>query len=761
MPPPLRHRTTPHRLFTVFGIVLFLYCPFVNAKTLTVQTTADWNQWQRPGDAITIDASGISPALVRQNINAVADAADFGGGIRVVGSDTRNATNLVDGDPETTWNPAATDPIENWFIEVDLGRAVSARSLRLTLHPDAPPLEFFTILLSNGERFFNISGVTLPNTVRYQDRHNYSFNQERVFEIDLALNPLRFIRIEADRPTPGARLAEIEVLSIGDNLALGLRQRGGAIDILNEIGGQKEGFESPGNSGAIIDGDIVSNWTYKGPSERDAEFTIDLGSVFWVDRMRILGDLAGIPPTAFEVARTRVGAINFPWYKLWASDGSLAPDGSLRWDLVGELPENPRNWRDIVHFEERFDVQPLRYFRLRFGTRTCCLSGTTAEIQVFGQGFPARTRILSPIYDLGSVQNFRTVEWAGQTPAGSRLEIRSRSGNLLDEEYVYYDKDGKEVTQRRWDRFIPSFRGPIDTLRATGSDWSSWSRIYPTGQSDFLSPSPRHYAQFEASFVGETPFAAATIQRLSLEYGPPLATVTRSQVLPEEATPGATNIFTYVLDIEVERGDLGFSRLALRSPSPMRFVGLRLDGQPQEVELLPSDQELLLALAVAVRRNARLEIDFESRVFFDQTPFDGFLLDTSGTVRQRIDPGVAERVGGAHTVGLPIGSSIFANIDFSHRAFSPNGDGINDQLHIEVDLVNLLTPQPLWLRVYDLRGALIHHQQQAGTLGRRDFDWDGRDQAGRQAPPGLYIIELGLDGDARQPRWRRSIAVAY
>ena len=317
------------------------------------------------------------------------------------------------------------------------------------------------------------------------------------------------------------------------------------------------------------------------------------------------------------------------------------------------------------------------------------------------------------------------------------------------------------MTQRRWDRFIPSFRGPIDTLRAVGADWSPFSRIYGARAGEFLSPSPRRYVQFEAAFVGEDPAAAAALERLSMDYGPPLATGTRAEVLPEESAPGASGVFTYVLDIEIERGDLGFSRVALRSPSPMRFVGLRLDGQPQEAEALPSDEELLLSLPIPLRRDARLEIDFESRIFFDQTPFEGFLLDASGAVRQRVDPGVADRAGGAHTVGLPVGSGIFANIGVSGGAFSPNGDGVNDLLRLEVDLVNLLEAKPLRLRVYDLRGRRTFQAEQPALVGRRFFAWDGRDAGGALVPPGLYIVELALDGDARRPRWRRSVAVVY
>ena len=37
---------------------------------------------------------------------------------------------------------------------------------------------------------------------------------------------------------------------------------------------------------------------------------------------------------------------------------------------------------------------------------------------------------------------------------------------------------GGSGTQKRYDKLIPSFRGPIDTLLVPGGDWSPWSKIY-------------------------------------------------------------------------------------------------------------------------------------------------------------------------------------------------------------------------------------------------------------------------------------------
>lgn len=110
-------------------------------------------------------------------------------------------------------------------------------------------------LLANGERFFFSTGLPLPSIVRYSDRFRYSFNQQRELVIEYGLKPLQFVRIEVDLPTAEAGIGSIAVEAVGDNIALGMRERGGRVDILNEIGTRAEGYESTGNSNALIDGD--------------------------------------------------------------------------------------------------------------------------------------------------------------------------------------------------------------------------------------------------------------------------------------------------------------------------------------------------------------------------------------------------------------------------------------------------------------------------------------------------------------------------
>ena len=753
-----------------FSILIGITTTALYAEEIRIDTAEQWRMWTLPGDALSVGTDAISPSFVRRDINAVQNAPDFGGGIRAAGSALGQAERVIDGDPATAWLPSSETSVEDWWIEFDLGRAVSAREIVLTLAPEGPPLEFFRVFASNGEEFFNTSGTTIAGQIRYNDTWRYSFNEERLITINFGLKPLQFIRIQADRTTPGAGLAELAVESVGDNIALGLIDRGGAVSILNEIGGAKEGYESSGKSITLVDGDIKSNWTYKGASAPgDTEFEFDLGAVFWVDRVRLLGDLTGIPPSGVERARTRQLAINYSWYKLWASDGSLSPDGSLRWTLVGGLPESRRNWRDIVHFEERFPLEQIRYLRLRFGNQGCCLSGTTAEVQVFGEGHPAKLKATSPIYDLGGDKNITALSWQADLPPGTRLEIRSRSGNELIELYIFHDKNGKEITQRKYDKLIPSFKGRIDTLRSPGADWSTWSESYDAPNLPFLSPVPRRYLQLDASFFSTDRQRAVRLEEIALEFDEPLAAITRGEIYPVEVQPGEPAIFTYFIRPGFAPGNIGFDQLLLTSSAPIEFHELRIDGETATVSAHATNRGARIDLGQTIRHQGLLEIDFESTIFANQTRFDAFLLHANrgnGTleVRQQVDPGNAatEIPSEAISVALPPEVPLLDELVLSSNFLTPNGDGLNDELQLSLNVLRLLSPRILRTEVLDLSGRLERLLTEAPiTAGRFEISWDGRNQHGVLLAPGLYVLHIEVAGDAETARRARIIAVAY
>ncbi len=749
---------------------VLLLCSMVSSaggEKLRIGTSADWEAWQRPGNAIEISRGKAGPRFVRRNIDAVANIGDFGGGIRAAGSNGGDAGNLIDGSLGSFWVPDWDDELENMYVEVDLGRVVSARRVVLQLREDGPPLEFLQVLLSNGERFFDSTGLPRPSTVRYSDRFRYSFNQQRELVIEYGLKPLQFVRIQVELPTAGAGISSLAVEAVGDNIALGIRERGGWVDILNEIGTRAEGYESTGNSNALIDGDIVSSWRYWGFSQPgDTEFTFDLGALYWVDRVRILGDLAGIAPSSVDWRWTRRNAIHFPWYILWGSDGSLAPDGSLRWQVLGELPEHPRNLRDIVHFEEQFSLRPLRYLRMRYPNRQCCITGTTAEFQIFGEGYPAGAILQSPIYDLGAVCNATGLSWQVEAPAGTRIEIRSRTGNLLEESYVFHDKNGKEVTERKYNKLIPSFKGWIDTVRTPGDDWSIWSQAYERAERGFLSPTPRRFVQLRASLLSDDPMQRAVLDELVLSYAEPLAAATRAEVYPIQAQPGQRTEFTYYLGWDVSVGSTGFDQLLMRSGADIELGELRAEGQVLDVEITRVDGGLDIAFADPFVRAGLIELDFASTIYRQQMPFEAFLASgrEGRQVRQRVDAGDASDVvaSEAIAVSLPVGSALIDGLALSAALLTPNGDGIGDRLGIEFALLNVLQPRLLHVALYDLSGRkvrVLHDQQQ--TAGPITLNWDGQDESGQMAAPGNYILRVEVQGDAQKHKTTKIIALAY
>ena len=99
-------------------------------EQMRFDTAAEWSRWELPLGAVELTQDGtILPVRIRKEINAVLNAADFGGGIRSVGSNSRQAAFVMDGDPATGWSLDPNDSPEDWFIEIDLGRAVAARGV--------------------------------------------------------------------------------------------------------------------------------------------------------------------------------------------------------------------------------------------------------------------------------------------------------------------------------------------------------------------------------------------------------------------------------------------------------------------------------------------------------------------------------------------------------------------------------------------------------------------------------------------------------
>ena len=166
------------------GLVIVLGS-FASGERVSFDSRSAWQEWKYPVGAVELQATGrIQPVPVRKNIDAVRNAEYFGGGIRRVGSNARDAGRVMDGDPMTSWSPDPADGLEKAYIELDLGRLVTASEIVIAFDKSAPPFEFFNILLSSGEQFFTNALVPVEGTLGYGISKGIGFNESHELILD-------------------------------------------------------------------------------------------------------------------------------------------------------------------------------------------------------------------------------------------------------------------------------------------------------------------------------------------------------------------------------------------------------------------------------------------------------------------------------------------------------------------------------------------------------------------------------------------------
>ncbi len=105
--------------------------------------------------------------------------------------------------------------------------------------------------------------------------------------------------------------------------------------------------------------------------------------------------------------------------------------------------------------------------------------------------------------------------------------------------------------------------------------------------------------------------------------------------------------------------------------------------------------------------------------------------------------------------------NLLNNFQLRPNPFTPNSDGINDEVKISYDIQRLLTPRPVRLDIYDLSGRRIRRLERSVASGGYSVTWDGRNEDGMTVAPGLYVVRLFADADDAGAAVLRLISVAY
>ena len=569
------------------------------------------------------------------------------------------------------------------------------------------------------------------------------------------------------------RLAELEVWGEGDDVFAGTIQRGGTISATDA--GQ---FDAR----VLLDSDILSNLALKVwiPNTeallfgniRQEDVFADLGGFFWIDRQRM-------------TVNFRPSGHSGTWGEYWLefSDGSREIDGSLKWITKGYNNEIPAsgNVESIVASSEGqahirtyyHDFEPVKakFMRVHYTASGDYPSGPStiylSDIQLLGHGYQPEVTLTSDLIRLGGTRNLSTIEWDADLEPGTRVVLQTRTGNTLDTLLHYFKADGTEITEAQYNKIrIRSQKGDIVPEEVASADWEPWSTPYETATgSDITSPSPREFMKIRATLLSDDPMARPELRAVRVNFASPLASKLEGRVLPTLVDSlGVNRLFSLFVDIESLES--GFDEVLIEPPP-----GMELFFDPASESLytgMASDfdgntglESLALESVQVLSQGDNLHLSFpeigEAEVL--RVDFQGKLFSSGGRMRvslgssardglwQRVDEEVPRN--SLQLVALPESKDVFQYLTITPRVFSPNEDGINDEMVMEFTLVLVGSSTAVEAEIFDLTGRLVRslEQQRAVSTGRYTIPWDGKDDGGNRLPPGLYAVRLRLDTD--------------
>ncbi|MDE2741322.1 MAG: hypothetical protein OXI58_07025 [Gemmatimonadota bacterium] len=760
-----------------------------------------WSMWDMPYGLVEFGTAGqLQLVKYRKDINAVANASLFthstrsrgeavAGGIWKAGSNPDAAERTIDGDPATFWQAAPNDALDDWFVQVDLGRAVLAEEIRLTF-PDkegARPYRQFAVFTATGITSDPLKDVFIYRPVYFTTRPNEAtsiaiplsfdlLDTAQVVDRNLDIEPadianfrlVQYINFIVEDFDPEGALAEIEVVAVGDNISLGTLNRGTVLD----------GLTARGNEG-ILDGDMntgnaIIPTAYEGRvrswQEQGTWFYINLGATFWLDELFIyvvspregtVGSLAG-PPRGFNFLHsdgTRLTGSELPTPEAF-DFATLIDQPDL---AIGQYYGGGLGFRYLRY---AFAPRRIRYLFWHPHT-TQGWASRWYEMMLFSPGHPARVVLRSPFINLGETAGdgrpkvISKLSWDADLPPGTRVELRSRSGNTQREIYTFFNKIGEVVTEEKWLSSPKVLRGPVDTTVVVSEDWDEWSEEYTFSGEAFKSQSPRRFVQLEMILSTNDPDVAPEVSSLSVEYEAALLQGALGRVAPRNAQPNEDTRFTYTLAPAGNAEDPGFDLMRFALSSAASDIDVWIGGavvEPTFVDIRADSLHIGLPFAVT---SDSVQISFTTRVVQNATLFG---LDLGSSERPGLWQSVEAETRRANIVMLPAladATELIDELSLSSPVLTPNGDGANDE--VEIRFVTFkVTPRTPRVLIYDLAGRPVSELPPPTVQGATYiFSWTGRDAAGNLVRPGAYLYRIDLGADAGVDTTLRTVAVAY
>jgi hypothetical protein len=499
----------------------------------------------------------------------------------------------------------------------------------------------------------------------------------------------------------------------------------------------------------------------------------------------------------------------------WRGKGFCCP-------LENLLAQREANRYDIT--EVRFPLQTLRFLRLlempdgiNLHGQPIVVQSAHAEFEVYGRGFAPTAIWESQIVDLGREVNFGQVvfqvsKWrkdreqlVALEDGPVRVQVEVRTGrDDTPTTYFGFDDLGAfvEVSKKQWERLTSSvptttaissisglevlgstalagFRGPVVEDQ---ENWSFWSvPLEVSGQHPRL-PWGRHF-QLRVQLETDAFFDFARLDSLQIEIAPLLADrVVGEVVLEEDHQPqggrvevpaGKKTSFVYDVGVEFSSADrTGFDVVRVVTPAEAEFSWLEI-GEPLvavEPDSIVNEEGgfvVFLPRRLSPEGDRRLRIGLETVLYGEAGTFGGEVFNRGQqNFLQRVEGGdVSEQLGSNQLVVVASASSargILGDLEVGSRAFTPQGDGVNDQLSIQYTLFRVQQASEVKVGIYALDGRRVWQAQpDTQVAGRHTARWDGRDGAGQRVGPGIYLVRVEVETDRGREVRVQPVAVVY